>query len=325
MVRAQVVRAAAFGAAAFTTLAAVPAGDEPPRAASVYSRAAGPQPPGAAREAGQGAADQQVEPHAERIIVSAMVTLGRVDSFSARLRQKVRIGDRVLVGTGRYVQSGRGEEQRFRSESSLTCDSETFEILEVSDGLFCWTYRRNGPDPATLQRIDVRRVRERLEQLKAPVPEDTSPYLGGLQRTLGLLRDWFFFTSVDAGDVEGVPVWHVTGHWRPDMLAAILPAIAEPARRPGGVAPAELPDGVPWSVRISVGREDLVVRRVEWLAIPGPRPVAAGVPEPIAVLELLDVVVGGAVDAGAFFYQPASLGLMDVTEQHVKTLVLMRP
>lgn len=109
------------------------------------------------------------------------------------------------------------------------------------------------------------------------------------------------------------------------MLAAILPAVAEQARRAGGIAPAELPDGVPWSVRISVGREDLVVRRLEWLAIPGPRPVAAGVPEPIAVLDLLDVDVGGAVDAGAFFYQPASLGLMDVTEQHVKTLSLMRP
>jgi hypothetical protein len=49
------------------------------------------------------------------------------------------------------------------------------------------------------------------------------------------------------------------------------------------------------------------------------------VPEPIAVLELTDIEVGGQVDPAAFFYQPAAVGLMDVTEAHVAGLSLWRP
>jgi hypothetical protein len=43
------------------------------------------------------------------------------------------------------------------------------------------------------------------------------------------------------------------------------------------------------------------------------------------VLELLDVRIGGPVDAGAFVYKPAADGLIDLTEDHVKGMGLMRP
>ena len=99
----------------------------------------------------------------------------------------------------------------------------------------------------------------------------------------------------------------------------------EAARRPGGVEPQELPDGVPWRVRLWIGRGDLLPRRIEWLAIPGERPVVAAEPEPIAVLDIHDVELGGRVDATTFFYKPATAGLMDVTEQQMKTLTPWRP
>ena len=92
--------------------------------------------------------------------------MGRAESISARVRQRVRVDDRVVVGAGRYVQSGLGEDQRYRYESSMQSDTETFDLLEVSDGLFAWSYRRLGPQPPQLERLDVRRIRERLFQLK---------------------------------------------------------------------------------------------------------------------------------------------------------------
>jgi len=317
------------GSAAVLALLAIPVLAQAPPAASVYSRrpAAALATTAPARpDAAAIAAATTDSPQAERIVAGALAVLTRGDSFSARIRQKARIGDRVLVGTGRYVQAGQGEERRFRFESMLKCDTESFEQLEVCDGLFCWTYRRNGPESASLQRVDVRQVIGHLEQLKAPEGTDPAPYLGGLQRTLWLLRESFRFASATAAEFEGMSVWIVDGQWDPGRLAALMPDLGEAASRPEGPPPELLPDGMPWKIRLAIGRNDLVLRRVEWLGIPGPRPVAAGAAaEPIAVLDIHEPQLGGPVDAAAFFYQPATTGLMDVTEQHVKSLSLMRP
>jgi len=294
----------------------------PPTPTSVYSRrsaaTAADQKPAEERAAEEAA-------RAERMLASSLAMLAQADSFSARLRQKVRVGDRVLVGTGRYVQSGRGEDQRYRFESTLTCDTETFELVEVCDGLFAWTFRHYGTDPPQLERLDVRRVREKLGQLQAPEPVTASPYLGGLQRSFSSLRQWFRFVSAEPAEIDGLPVWVVAGRWNPDWLNAILPDLAAAARRPGGITPAELPDGLPWSVRFCIGRGDMVPYRVEWLALPGPRPIAGGEAETVAVLDLQEVRIGGPVDAGAFVYRPAAEGLIDMTDAHVAGLGLMRP
>jgi len=305
------------GAAACLLASGLPAA-EPPPAASVYRR--GPSP--AAAPAGDRTEEQA---QAERIVAGALLALDRADPFAAKIRQKARIGERVLTGPGRYVQAGAGEEQRYRYESRLECDSESFELLEVCDGLFAWGYRRNGGDPPALSRIDVRRVRDRLEQWRVPDAQSATRYLGGLQRTLWTLREWFRFVSAESADLDGLPAWRVEGRWDAEKLALIQPDLAAAARRPGGIEPEELPDGVPWAVRHWLGRGDLLPRRVEWLAIPGARPVATATPEPIAVLDVHDIEVGGRVDAASFFYKPASEGLIDLTEQHVKTLYAWRP
>lgn len=327
-------------------------------AASVYSRArasAAAQPSGAATsqagnatgpvssagaavqegDAGQGgragpapldaAAVADRAAQAERIVASSLANFSRADSVAVKLRQRVRVGDRVLVGTGRYLQAGRGDELRFRFETTLTSDTETFEIAEICDGLFCWLHRRAGPDPATLHRIDVQRVRNRLEELGAPDPEDTARYLGGLQRVLWSARQWFDFSEAVPGDLEGRPVWFVEGRWNPLPLAALQPARAEAARQPGGIHPDQLPDGMPWAIRFAIGRSDLVPYRLEYLAIPGPRPAGGRAVEPIGVIDLVEIEFDGSVDPTAFFYQPATEGLIDITDPYVRMLGLMRP
>ncbi|MFM7108994.1 MAG: hypothetical protein ACKOZU_10450 [Planctomycetaceae bacterium] len=300
----------------------------PPPAASVYRR----RMPPAVAQAGERTAE---ESQAERIVAGSLLALDRADPFAARIRQKARIGDRVLTGPGRYVQAGTGEERRYRFESQLECTTdrrddvprpESFELLEVCDGLFAWGYRRNGVEPPALSRIDVRRIRDRLEQLQPGEQDSAARYLGGLQRSLWTVREWFRFVSAEPADLDGTQAWRIEGRWDAEKLAVMLPDLAEAARRPGGVEPRELPDGVPWCVRLWIGRGDLLPRRVEWLAIPGARPAAAAAaPEPIAVLDVFDVEVGGRVDPANFFYKPAGVGLMDVTEQHAKTLRTWRP
>lgn len=295
---------------------AAPAGGVP----AGGSAAAAPSGFGEAASAGGDSAAQ-----AERIVSATLATLGRVGSISARVRQKVRVGDRVLVGAGRYVQSGLGEDQRYRFEVSMKGDTETFDILEVCDGLFAWSYRRIGTQPPQLERIDVRRVRDRVRQLQPGNDDAVSPHLGGMQRTLALVRSWFRFVAVEPAGMDDMPVWKVEGRWHPESLATLLPDQADAATRPGGIAPAELPDGMPWSVRLWIGKRDLLPFRVEWLAIPGRRPVTAREPEPVAVLEMYEVRLDEPVDAAAFVYKPATEGLIDVTESHVQRLAPLRP
>jgi len=292
-------------------------------AASIYGRRAAAARLGTAAEAAASAGEQSGQ--AERIVTSSLARIARAETVSVRLRQRVRLGDRVLVGAGRYLQAGQGEEQRFRFETTLTSDSESFEVTEVSDGLFCWLHRRTGPDSPTLHRIDVQRVRARLAELDAADPADTAAYLGGLQRNLWWARQWFRFGEAVPAELEGRPVWLIEGHWQAGILPVLLPELAEPAKRPEGIRPEDLPDGFPWLMRLAIDQGDLLPRRLEFLAIPGPRPVAPAAPEPITVIDFLEFDLGGPVDATAFYYQPAREELVDITAHVVKTMTLMRP
>lgn len=327
---ASVLRAVALGLMA--AFCATPSGADP-AATSVYQRQVEQRrpEPGSVDEAAastpataSAAETEDAAAQAERIMLSAAAVISRAQSFTVKFRQKARVGDRVLVGTGRYVQSGQGEEQRFRFDSTLMGDSETFEFTEVSDGLFCWTLRHNGQEPVQLQRVDVRRMRNRLAELKAPDAADGASYLGGLQRVIRLLRHWFRFTKATPADLDGEPVWLVEGGWYAAYLPIALPQVKHRLTAEGGIRACDLPDGVPWRLRIAVGRSDLLPRRIEWLAIPGERPVADGPLEPIAVMEFHDAEVDGHVDPTAFFYQPATAELHDVTEKAVSTLGLLR-
>lgn len=320
---------------AFSGLAAADLAAQSGLGGSVYQRGGPAAPAGvpvpavvaeqggeAAQQAGSSAEDAG---RAERIVAAALAGLGKAESISARVRQLARVGDTVLKGGGRYLQSGTGEDQRFRFESRLSAETEEFEVLEVSDGLFFWSYRKLGQQPPSVTRVDIRRVRERLQVLNVPEQDAASPYLGGIQRSLALVREWFRFVSVSAAAIDDVPVWNIEGRWNGKELANLLPAQAEAINSAAGIAAADLPEGMPWSVRLSIGKRELFPFRIEWLAIPGQRPVAAATPEVVAVLELYDVRMGEPVDATAFVYKPATEGLMDVSEDACRGLRQLRP
>jgi hypothetical protein len=286
-----------------------PARAQPPLPGSIYQRAERAAP----------------AERAERIVAASLAGLGNAASFSARVRQLARVGDTVLKGGGRYLQSGLGEEQRFRFESLLSADTEEFEVLEVCDGIFSWSFRRLAAAPPTVERVDIRSIRERLEALGVRDQACVSPYLGGVQRTLALVREWFRFESVSAAAIDEVPVWSIEGRWNRDRLAAHLPAQSKSIVNGEEVAASDLPEGVPWGVRLSISQRELFPFRIEWLAIPGKRPVAERPAEVVAVLELYDVRIGEPVDATAFVYKPAIEGLSDTTSGVVQQLAPLRP
>jgi hypothetical protein len=258
------------------------------------------------------------------VVAAALAGLSRVPSVSARVRHLVRVDDMVLKGSGRYVQSGVGEDQRYRYEYRLSATDEEFEILDVCDGLFAWNFRRIGQNPPQVERIDVRRIRERLETLGIAHRQDQSAYLGGVQRHLGLLRQYFRFASITSAVIDDVPVWLIEGTWDRDTLAWIVKEKAEAIKSEAGVAPNELPDGMPYSVRLSISKRELFPCRIEWLAVPGKRPTPPAALQVVAMMELYDVRIGDPVDVSAFVYKPATEGLTDITDGYLPQVQPLR-
>ena len=289
-------------AVATAETAPAPAGDLPTT----------PSPPSPHPTLPESAAEQAGR--AERVVAAALAGLSRAPSLSARVRHLVRFNDMVLKGSGRYVQSGVGEDQRYRYEYRLSATDEEFEVLDVCDGLFAWNFRRIGQNPPQVERIDVRRIRERLDTLGISHRQDQSAYLGGIQRHLGLLRQYFRFTSITPAAIDELPVWRIEGTWDRDTLAWIDKEKAEAIKSEAGVAPNELPDGMPYSVRLSISKRELFPVRVEWLAVPGRRPTPPAPLQVIAMMELYDVRIGEPVDVSAFVYKPATEGLTDITD-----------
>ena len=319
------------------------AGAEDP-AGSVYRRPAGgpavlqapaepsaPAPPAAPAAPAQPAPTESAESaedraaRAERVVAASFAGLARAESISARVRHLVRFGDNVAKGSGRYIQSGVGEDQRYRYEYRLTTGDQECEVLEVCDGVSAWNFRRIEPYPPTVERIDVRRVCERLDALGVTHRKEQSAHLGGVQRHLCLLRHYFRFSSIVSGVIDDVPVWVVEGGWDRTTLAWILKDKAEVINSPAGIPPHELPEGMPFAVRISISKRELFPCRVEWLAVPGKRPVAAAPAEVVGRLEFYDVRIGEPVDVSGFVYRPATEGLNDITESYVPMLFPLRP
>ena len=123
--------------------------------------------------------------------------LGRAESVSARIRQRTRAEGIVLVGTGRYLQQGSGVDQQFRFEVVNKADTETFELLEVSDGISFWKFQKGSSTPVQLSRVDISQIRARLKDFGVDEDQAVAPHLGGLQRSLALIRRFFNFESAE--------------------------------------------------------------------------------------------------------------------------------
>ena len=258
------------------------------------------------------------EKQAERLVASMLSRLGRVESISARIRQRTRAEGMVLVGTGRYLQQGSGVDQQFRFEVVNKADTETFELLEVSDGISFWKFQKGSSTPVRLARVDISQIRAKLKDFGIEEDQAVAPHLGGLQRSLALIRRFFQFESAERESLDGLPVWRVVGRWNSSRLIEIFPYLKALPDSAEGVT-EEVPAGTPQSVELIIGSEQLFPFRITWNAESDDGKV-----EPISILELYEVRLGEPIDSAAFVYKPSAEGLLDVTEQFVQGIQPLR-
>lgn len=185
------------------------------------------------------------------VLNRAIEALATRSSVSARLRQRVDMFDRQLIGSGQYFQSGAGNDQRLRLEIKLQLDENRLATFQqVNDGSWLWTYQYTA-NGQVLSRVDLRRLAGALAKAKTQAKGDASVVnlgelaLGGLPRLLVGLRENFQVANVEEGLLGDTRALAVELQWKPERLAAMLPSPAEggtpdPAARLA--AATQLPD-----------------------------------------------------------------------------------
>jgi hypothetical protein len=202
-------------------------------------------------------------------------------------------------------------------------------VQEIRGEESYWVRRDVPPAPPTLGRVDLRQLRKSLSQSIVPTGSDVLPQgdwimLGGLARLLTALDQNFDFGAPQADELKfqasdgkslvRLPIWKVSGQWKPDKLASLV------AKEPGknGSLPEQLPD----RVELVLGRTDDVLplfpfRITYWRTIPVAKAAEATAPRELLTLELFNVS-RKRIDLREFQYQPGDQDVQNLTSYYVQ-------
>lgn len=255
-------------------------------------------------------------------------TLDAHQAIIARLRQRVDLFGRQLIGTGRYLQQESAVGRQVRLELKNGIGEEITTLEQVCDGKYLWQFSDLREEPI-ITRIDMLRVRQALAEnpRRAAAVSMTDLGLYGLPALIDGLRRTFRFDRVEAGKLDVMPVWVLTGTWQPDALEFISKDLAKQAVAGERLDLKKLPPQVPEEVQLYVGQDDLFPYRIEFRRRPSSQgrggkgaddssaPLA-----PVVIVELYEVRLNAPIDPRHFEYQPGKLEWYDATENYLKPL-----
>ncbi len=281
--------------------------------------AAGPIPPTEHTEYKESRLDNGAStlPKPQSLVDSAVRTVETRQFISARVKQQGELFGLQITGEGHYYELRQGPIPQMHLELTMEIGSVSTSLVQKCNGRTFWTYRKM-PAGESLSKIDAVRAITALEQAKGKLPKEamnSAPGLGGLGRLMRGLNARFEFTSVAAEQLGGLPVWKLSGGWRPEQLARLLPnqkAAIEKGRTPDL---NRLPGHLPNSVTLFLGQEDCFPFRIEYL-----RNVPNSSPRGLMELEFFELNFNGPIDSGEFIFSPGNLPISDRTDEFVRSL-----
>jgi len=243
-------------------------------------------------------------------------------TIQAKIRQRVDLFGHQLLGSGSYLQQGRGAGRLLRLELKIQVAGQITSFEQVCDGNYSWVRQDLGGNPV-LSRIDLRRMRRALGQPTATAVQPTSAWLalGGLPKLLDGLDGWFQFTLLEMAQLDRLPVYRLEGQWKPARLPELLPDQKDKIK--AGAAPdlGKLGKQLPDRVVLLVGRDDLFPYRIEyWRQPPAKKGQPAGESQLLLAMDLFEVQVGAAIDPRQFVYKPGVQQFTDETAKLLKSL-----
>jgi hypothetical protein len=269
----------------------------------------------------------KVDPTPQARLASAIWTLQARRAVSAKIRQKIDIFGKQLIGSGTYLEQRREPVALLKLELKIQLGQNTTSLVQVCDGKYLWTYRKllgNGK----LSRLDAIRASSALKEAEKSGGGDMQmlPGLGGLPQLLRGLHATFDFVSAEKGTLGSKPremtVWRLEGRWKPKELARLLPDQKEAIEAGKAVDLAKLPKHLPDHIVLLLGDEDKFPYRIEYRRqLPGKTmPSCKPASRELVTMEWLDVVMDRPVDPGRFEYNPAGLKFTDTTSAFIKRL-----
>lgn len=243
--------------------------------------------------------------------------IDRGDSLSATINQVGWLDGEETRTQGVYHQLGGGSKRQFLSELTGEIGGTPTRILRVSDGRFLWTDLAWGDNPSepqrTVTRIDLRRVREALDQDdQTSRPSDWQRF-GGLPMLMAGLDKSFAFGQPRRMQFRQETVFAMVGRWRPERLDA-LSSTGPPADR----APQHVVIAISEATRFPLMIEyrdarDALSRRDlpdDAMLRPSRRPLLK--------IELARQPLRDQLDPRLFRYQPRDGGWADQTDRELR-------
>lgn len=265
----------------------------------------------------------------QRLLERAILALESRHSISAKMRHRVDLFGKRLIGSGSYLEQRSSEVLQLSMELKIQVGGQAMNFVQVCDGEYLWTYQKgaNDPGPGTLTRIAIVRVAQALEEM-GEIREvgkiGSWLGMGGLPKLLRSLNAFFQFVSVDEGrlDQDQTPVWRLHGQWKPEYVAKFLPDQAAAIKEGKSVKFGKLPPHLPDHVILYLGKENLFPYNVEYYRLePNPRePYPVPDDRIVVAVELFDVVTGAPIPSTRFIYRPGNLDFIDQTEVYLQSL-----
>ncbi|REK15806.1 MAG: hypothetical protein DWQ37_08285 [Planctomycetota bacterium] len=269
-------------------------------AAIACGQAVRAQPAAAQSAPGAQGANASV-PGGDALIEQVVRSVAAAPSISAKLRHRVELLDRTLLGTGVYLQQGRGDERKFRLEMELRTVLFATQVQHVCDGSRLWTLEELDGN-RDLGTVDLVRLRRGQPSSKGQPPSPTMWLsLGGLPRLLVHLQEAFVFDKVVESNLDDLCVLSVEGKWTRGKLAAWLPDQRQAIEKGEQPNLGPLTPNVPHRVVLHVGCDDRFPYRIEYW---GPADGQGGAEKLMVVLELYEVQIDAPVDPAQFVFQP---------------------
>jgi hypothetical protein len=254
--------------------------------------------------------------------------LGKQRTVSSKLRIKTTAYGHELVGTGEYQQMGLGASPMLRLEMKIPIGKQVTSKLQVSNGKIMWTRLEIEEGEPQVSRVDLERIREQMEKQKITPHIDPAVnwmMFGGLSRLLAGLSGNFEFGKARADVLQEQPVWIVTGVWRPEALAKIVPHLKEQVLAKKPEVMAKLPVHLPVAINLVLDRSENGANfpyRIEYLHLAdGKAILAPDATTPYLTLELYEVDFEADLTAKMFDFRPTDAeSVVEQTDIYLKEL-----
>ena len=260
---------------------------------------------------------QSTPPKPKTLLESAVRAVETRHFISARVKQQGELIGHQITGEGRYFELRQGLIPSIRLELTVEVGSVSTSLVQVCNGITFWTYQKL-PNRETLSKIDAVLAVTALEHAAGKLPREaiaSLPGLGGLGRLIRGLNSHFEFTSVAADQLSGLPVWKLSGEWKPAELARLLPNQKDAIEKGRTPDLTRLPAHLPDSVTLFLGQEDCFPFRIDYL-----RSVPGASPRRLIGLEFFELNFNGPIDSGQFIFTPSNLEIIDRTKEFVDSL-----